>query len=82
MPRKIEYVTDNMKISKMKVLMGALRLLDADQPIVVVGRQKGTSELYVASTDSAKTANSLMTKAMNFLRIGYEKKEEPLEKLT
>lgn len=74
MPRKATYVEENMHVAPYRVWYNAMKSMDWKQPIVVIGRQKGTNELYVASTDSAKLANSLMTKATNFLKIGYEKR--------
>ena len=75
MPRKAVYVEENMHVAPYKVWYAAMRNIDWKQPIVIVGRQKGTNELYVASSDSAKLANSLMAKATNFLKIGYEKRK-------
>lgn len=75
MPRKANYVEENMHVAPYKVWYGAMRGIDWKQPIVIVGREKGTNELYVASTDSGKLANALLAKAMNFMKIGYEKKE-------
>ena len=76
MPRKANYIKENMHVPAFRVWYGAMKEIDWKQPIVVVGRKKGTNELYVASTDSGRFANSLMAKAMNFLKLGYEKKED------
>lgn len=70
MPRKTIYIKENMHVPIYKVLWGAFRNLDFKQPIVVVGREKGTGDLYVASSDSGKIANALLAKAMNFMKIG------------
>ncbi len=70
MPRKVKYIEENMHVPPYKVWYGAMRNIDWKQPIVIVGREKGTNELYVAATDSAKLTNSLMAKAMSFLKIG------------
>lgn len=75
MPRKATYIKENMHVAPHRVWYGAMRGLDWRQPIVIVGRKKN-GDLYVASTDSGKLANSLLSKAMNFLKIGYEKKEK------
>lgn len=76
MPRKAIYIEENMHVSPLRVLYFVITRVDLRQPVVVVGRAKGTNELYVASTDSAQLANSLLAKAMNFLKVGYEKKEK------
>lgn len=76
MPRKATYIEENMHVRPYRVWYGAMKELDWKQPIVIVGRKKGTNELYVASSDSGKLANALLAKAMNFLKIGYEKKED------
>ena len=68
MPRKVNYIEENMHVPAFRVWYNAMKGIDWKQPIVIVGRRKGTSELYVASTDSGKTANSLLAKAMNFLK--------------
>jgi len=75
MPRKAKYIEENMHVAPYRVWYSAMQKLDWKQPIVIVGRQKGSNDLYVASTDNGKLANSLLAKAMNFLKIGYEKKE-------
>ena len=75
MPRKAKYIEENMNVPAHRVWYNAMRKVDWRQPIVIVGRQKGTNDLFVASTDSGQFANSLLAKAMNFLKIGYEKKE-------
>ena len=72
MPRKAVYIKENMHVAPYRVWYNAMRGIDWKQPIVIVGRQKN-GELYVASTDSGKLANSLLAKAMNFLKVGYEK---------
>jgi hypothetical protein len=72
MPRKAVYIKENMHVAPHRVWYNAMRGLDWRQPIVIVGRKKN-GELYVASTDSGKLANSLLAKAMNFLKLGYEK---------
>lgn len=73
MPRKAVYIKENMHVAPYRVWYNAMRGIDWKQPIVIVGRQKN-GELYVASTDSGKLANSLLAKAMNFLKVGYERK--------
>lgn len=70
MPRKANYIEENMHVRPYRVWYNAMRDIDWKQPIVIVGRQKGTNELFVASTDSGKLANSLLAKAMNFIKIG------------
>lgn len=74
MPRKAVYIEENMHVKPTRVWYEAMRGLDWRQPIVIVGRKKN-GDLYVASTDSGQLANSLLAKAMNFLKIGYGKKE-------
>lgn len=69
MPRKAKYVEENMHVPAFRVWYHAMRGIDWKQPIVIVGREKGTNELYVASTDSGKLANSLLAKAMDFIKI-------------
>lgn len=76
MPRKARYIEENMHIAPHRVWYGAMRKLDWRQPIVIVGREKGSNNLFVSSTDSGKLANSLLAKAMNFIKLGYEKKEK------
>lgn len=76
MPRKANYIEENMHVRPYRVWYNAMQKIDWKQPIVIIGRKKGTNELFVASTDSGKLANSLMAKAMNFLKLGYEKKED------
>jgi hypothetical protein len=73
MPRKAVYIKENMHVRPYRVWYDAMKDIDWKQPIVIVGRQKN-GELYVASTDSGKLANSLLAKAMNFLKVGYERK--------
>jgi hypothetical protein len=75
MPRKANYIKENMHVAPYRVWYNAMKSIDWKQPIVVVGRKKGTSDLYVASTDSGQIANSLMAKAMNFIKLGYEKND-------
>lgn len=70
MPRKANYIQENMHVPAFRVWYNAMKKIDWKQPIVLVGREKGTNELYVASTDSGKLANSLLAKAMNFIKIG------------
>lgn len=67
MPKKRTYIEENMHVTPIRVLMSAITKLDLRQPIVIVGRQKN-NELFVASTDSGQLANSLLAKAMNFIR--------------
>lgn len=74
MPRKAVYIEENMHVAPHRVWYNAMRGLDWKQPIVIVGRQKN-GDLYVAGTDSGKMTNSLLSKAMNFLKVGYEKKD-------
>lgn len=69
MPRKTNYIKENMHVTPYRVWYAAMKKIDWRQPIVIVGREKGTNELYVASTDSGKLANALLAKAMNFLKI-------------
>lgn len=69
MPKKVTYIQENMHVSPFRVLWNFIRAVDFRQPLVVVGRtDKG--ELYVASTDSGQTTNSLLTKAIRFIKIG------------
>lgn len=69
MPRKANYIVENMHVPAYRVWYNSMKQIDWRQPIVIVGRTKGTSELYVASTDSGKLANSLLAKAMDFIKI-------------
>lgn len=73
MPRKASYIEENMHVAPYRVWYNSMRNIDWKQPIVIVGREKGTNELFVASTDSGKLANSLLAKAMSFIKIGNEK---------
>ena len=72
MPRKAVYIEENMHVAPHRVWYNAMKSIDWRQPIVIVGRQKN-GDLYVASTDNGKFANSLMSKAMNFLKTGKDK---------
>lgn len=73
MPRKAVYVEENMHVPAYRVWYNAMKKLDWRQPIVIVGRQKN-GELFAACTDSGQLANRLLAKAMDFIKIGYEKK--------
>lgn len=69
MPSKRTYIEENMHVPAYRVWYHAMKQIDWRQPVVIVGRTKGTNELYVASTDSGKLANSLLAKAMDFIRV-------------
>jgi hypothetical protein len=71
MPRKAEYITSNMRINPMRVIGHFLFSADLRKPVVVVGTDK-KGELYVASSHDGKAANSLMTKAIRFIKKGPE----------
>ena len=66
---KIKYVDDNMRVNPIKVIFTALFKLDLRRTMIIVGHKKN-GELYVASSDSGKNANSVLTKAIRFLKIG------------
>lgn len=68
MPKKRTYIEENMHIAPYRVWYNAMKKVDWRQPVVIVGRKKKTNELFVASTDSGQLANSLLSKAMNFIR--------------
>lgn len=66
---KIKYVEDNMRVNPLKVIFLALFKLDLRRTMVITGHKKDGT-LYVASSDSGKNANSVLTKAIRFLKIG------------
>lgn len=68
MPRKVKYINENMHVPAYQVWYNAMKAIDWKQPIVLIGRTKN-GDLFVSSTDSGKIANSLLAKAMNFLKI-------------
>lgn len=76
MPRKTNYVKENMHVAPHRVWYYAMKNIDWRQPIVIIGREKGTNQLYVASTDNGKMANSLMAKAMAWLKVNDKQKEK------
>ncbi len=76
MPRKAKYIEENMHTGSTRIWYEAMKSIDWKQPVAIVGYKKGTSDIFVASTDSGQITNSLLAKAMNFLKIGYEKKND------
>lgn len=64
-----KYIEENMHVNPTRMFWNAIRKLDFKQPIVIVGRDSN-SDLFVSSTDSGQLANSILAKAMNFIKNG------------
>ncbi len=69
MPRKATYREDLMGARPTRVWYDAMAKIDWSQPVVIAGRKKGTDELFITSTSNGQATNSLLAKAMSFLKI-------------